>query len=290
MMALIAEKNIPLAGSEGRLMGVDIFFEASNAPKPVVLYIHGFNGFKDWGNMDLIATQFASKGYVFVKMNLSHNGTTLEHPEEFVDPEAFGQNNYSKELYDVGCVIDWLCMENQPFKEELNNEKLVLLGHSRGGGGAILKASVQKNVKALITWASVAECQTPWGSMSQKRMERWKADGVMYYINKRTGQQLPMYYQLYEDFMLQKDMLSIRNAIQAIRIPILLCHGTKDAAVPIGKALLLKSWQPSATLFQVDSDHVFGRTHPWTAHTLPEAAQTVVDASIHFLNDKLFKS
>ena len=38
---------------------------------------------------------------MFVKFNFSHNGTTLESPSDFKDLESFGNNNFSKELYDL---------------------------------------------------------------------------------------------------------------------------------------------------------------------------------------------
>ena len=49
-----------------------------------------------------MADRFADAGFVFVKFNLSHNGTTIEHPIDFVDLEAFGNNNFAKELDDLG--------------------------------------------------------------------------------------------------------------------------------------------------------------------------------------------
>lgn len=77
-------KNIPIVGSNNRTMGVDIFYQDSNARLPVVIYVHGFNGFKDWGDFDLISTHFAKAGFFFVKMNLSHDGTTIDHPRNLL--------------------------------------------------------------------------------------------------------------------------------------------------------------------------------------------------------------
>ena len=106
----------------------------------------------------------------------------------------------------------------------------------------------------------------------------------MFYTNKRTNQQLPLYYQLYEDYQQHATKLDIRNAISGLGIPILLCHGTIDPAVPYSKALDLKRWQPAANLFSVESDHVFGRSHPWFENSLPKPMQEVVDESIRFLD------
>jgi hypothetical protein len=121
--------------------------------------------------------------------------------------------------------------------------------------------------------------------MSIEKMMKWKTEGVIYYTNKRTNQQLPLYYQLYEDYVQHEVRLDIRRAISGLGIPILLCHGTNDTAVPYSKALDVCRWQPKATLFTVESDHVFGRSHPWTASFLPIPMQDVVDASIRFLDD-----
>lgn len=278
-------KNIPVEGSDGRLMATDIFYKEDQNQLPVVIYIHGFNGLKDWANFDLIATQFAEAGYFFIKMNMSHNGATLESPLEFTDLEAFGHNNYTKELYDVGQIINWICDENNSYHTFIDKDRILLLGHSRGGGIAILKSYEDKRIKALITWASIAECKTPWGAMSIEKMNKWREEGVMYYTNQRTKQQLPIYYQLFEDYENNKERLDIKNAMQHLNIPVLICHGTEDNSVSYSKALLLNEWQPHAKLFSVPSDHVFGRSHPWTQTILPDPMQIIVDVSIKFLRE-----
>ena len=127
-------KNILLKGSENRDMLVDIFYKDNGVLKPIVIYVHGFNGFKDWGNFDLIAQQFAENGFVFIKMNLSHNGTTTDFPEEFADLNAYGNNNYTKELFDVEQIINWVIDEKNMYKSQLNINQISFIGHSRGGG------------------------------------------------------------------------------------------------------------------------------------------------------------
>lgn len=272
-------KDIQVIGSENRPMLTDIFYTGKTEGKPVVIYAHGFNGFKDWGNFDIIAKHFAEVGFVFVKFNFSHNGTTAEQPEDFADLEAYGNNNYTKELDDLGAIIDWV----DDATTGIGN--IYLLGHSRGGGIALLKAAEDTRVKGVVTWASVSECKTPWGSWPLERMEEWENTGVEYYENGRTKQQMPLYYQLYKNYLKNQLRLNIERAIKSLEIPILICHGSEDPAVPVAKAHQLHEWQPNAELFIVPSDHVFGRKHPWESDALPEVMQEVVDRSIGFLKN-----
>ncbi len=276
------QKNILVSGCEGKPIATDLFYIADGKPKPIIIYVHGFNGFKDWGNFDIIAKQFATAGFVFIKFNLSHNGTTPEQPEDFADLEAYGENNYTKELFDLQQVINWCSDGNNPHSKQMDASKLYLVGHSRGGGIVLLKAAEESKAKTVTTWASVSECKTPWGSWNDQKMKEWKETGVQYYLNSRTRQQMPLYYQLFEDYQQNVDRLDIKKAISSLHIPILLCHGTKDEAVPVSKAYELKEANPSAELFLVDSDHVFGRKHPWTEKGLPDPMQQVVDKTIRF--------
>ncbi|MEO7266150.1 MAG: alpha/beta fold hydrolase [Ferruginibacter sp.] len=280
-MAII--KNIIIPGSCGKPINLDISFLEQDKNMPVVIYAHGFNGFKDWGNFDLIARQFATQGFVFVKFNFSHNGTSPLSPEEFVDLDAFGRNNYSKQLEDLELVIDWACNPENLYHAHIDHNLVFLIGHSMGAGIVILHAAKDNRIKKLISWAGISECKTPWGSWPIEKMQEWKETGVQYYLNGRTKQQMPLYYQLYEDYVQNEQSLCIENAIKKIDIPILICHGTLDNAVLVEKAFELKRWQPAAELFTVESDHVFGRSHPWHDDKLPPEMEAVVEESLRFL-------
>jgi len=277
-------KNITIAGAFNKPITLDIFFENDTAKKPVIVYAHGFNGFKDWGNFDLIANTFASRGFTMIKFNFSHNGTTPLNPEEFVDLEAFGNNNYSKQLEDLKQVINWIVDPGNPYQQAFNINYIGLIGHSMGAGIATLFAAEDTRIKALVTWAGVNECKTPWGNWTKEKMGAWKDLGVQYYTNTRTNQQMPLYYQLYEDFKKNSHRLDIKEAIKKLHIPILICHGSLDIAVPVEKAYELKEWQPAAELYIVESNHVFDRKHPWIMNFLPEAMEAVVSKTIDFLN------
>lgn len=276
-------KNIIIPGTDNQPMGLDIFYLNDHAKKPVVIYVHGFNGFKDWGNFDMIASRFATAGYVLVKFNFSHNGTTPDRPEDFVNLEAFGNNNYTRELYDLTQVVNWVCDSTNPYQTEIDCHRVCLIGHSMGGGISILQAAEDSRINRLITWAGISECKTPWGGWPADRIQEWKQTGVQYYHNGRTKQKMPMYYQLHEDYLQNKDRLNIQKAIQSLDIPILICHGSFDGSVPVETAYELQRWQPAAKILIVESDHVFGRKHPWTSDDLPPAMAEVIAATLEFL-------
>jgi dienelactone hydrolase len=275
-------KNIVIPGGGALPLTVDIALPEAVQPLPVVLYAHGFNGFKDWGNGDLMAAAFADAGFVHIKFNFSHNGTSPEEPESFTNLDAFGKNNYSLQLADMQSLLQWLISSANPYRLLMNLNDINLTGHSMGGGIAILFAAANHRISRLATWAAISACKTPWSSWPNERLDVWEKTGVDYYKNTRTNQQMPLYYQLYEDYQLNRYKLDIKTALQHLKIPLLICHGEYDLSVPVENAYLLKEWQPNAELFIVESNHVFDRRHPWILNYLPKAMQMVVNKTISF--------
>lgn len=274
-----------MSGSNGKPIAVDVFYNDEIKNAPAIIYAHGFNGFKDWGNFDLIALQFVAAGFVFIKFNFSHNGTTPQQPEDFVALGFYAENNYTKQLYDLNNVVDWICNNDTSFAEFIDTINIGLIGHSMGGGISIIYAKEDERIKALATWAAIAECKTPWDSWSEERLQQWKITRTEYILNGRTKQQMPLNYQLYIDYLNNAERLDIIVSANKLQIPFLICHGAKDEAVSIEKAYLLKNANTNAELFTVESDHVFGRKHPWTENHLPEAMQTVIDKTINFFSN-----
>lgn len=93
-----------------------------------------------------MAQEFAKSGYLFVKYNFSHNGTTVNNQVEITELDAFGKNNFSLELFDLGCVIDFI-VSTENLAEEIDSDKLFLIGHSRGGAITLLKVAEDSRIK-----------------------------------------------------------------------------------------------------------------------------------------------
>ncbi len=277
-------KNHSLRGAANRPFLVDVYHPATRSACPVVLFVHGFKGFKDWGHWHLIASAFCEAGFAFVAFNFSHNGTTPEHPSKFVDLEAFGNNNYSKELFDLKVVIDWLVQSaSDETGQLLGTESLYLIGHSRGGGTGLVKAAQDERINAMISWASVSHLDYSWRERP-KLVDQWKQEGVQYIQNSRTGQQMPLYVQLLHDFEKHQPLMNIQHALAGFHKPLLIVHGDTDPAVPVAAAEQLHSWHSASELHIVKgADHVFGGKHPFEQELLPVYSQELVKVSIDFL-------
>lgn len=277
---MIKEKNIAIEGKHGKPILTDLIYVSSNTAKPIVIFSHGFKGFKDWGPFDLIAENFAYAGFCFVKLNFSYNGTTQSNPVEFVDLESFGNNNFSKELDDLDSVLDWL-QKNHLNGEQFDLENISLIGHSRGGGISILKANEDMRIKKVVGWASVNE----FGKyISEEEQKTWKQDGVIYVENFRTKQKMPLYYQLAEDVFKNPERLNIKSAVEKLTVPFLIVHGTEDETVTYNDALEMHAWNKNSKLISIErANHSFGAEHPHNSPYLPAHYQQVVDETISFL-------
>ena len=274
-------KNILIEGKHNKPIITDLFYNENASKKPVVIFCHGYKGFKDWGAWNIMAKTFADAGFFFIKFNFSHNGGTVEQPIDFPDLEAFGNNNYTKELDDLEAVLDWICT-NESFKKEANTDNISLIGHSRGGGIVLLKANEDSRINKVITLASVCDFGKRTATIGD--LEQWKKEGVKYVLNGRTKQQMPHYYQFYEDFKANENRLNIQKATENIKIPQLIIHGDADQSVFISEAENLKRWNPEAEYQIIEgADHVFNTSHPWDKKEMSTELKKAVDICIDFL-------
>lgn len=272
-------KNIPLQGENGRYMPLDFKYDESlSGPLPTVVFCHGFKGFKDWGAWELMGDAFAKSGYLFIKFNYSHNGGTLAQPIDFPDLEAFGNNNYSIEVRDTVKVLDWIEKSDLP----VDHSKVSLLGHSRAGGITTIVAQQDARVSRLITLAGVADygARFPQG----QQLAQWKNEGVYFIKNGRTHQEMPLYYQMYQDYQKNESALNILNHASRLDCPHLIIHGNQDPTVLIEEAHKLHEKSKHSQLLIIQGgDHVLGAAHPWNSKDLPSHLQQAVGEMLRFL-------
>ena len=277
LYSMITNDTYTLPGAKGRIMLMDYTYDDANPYAPLIIMVHGFKGFKDWGAHHLIARYFADNGYRFLKFNFSHNGTTPEQPLDLTDLIAFSENTFSIELEDLQYVIDFACSGSViPAAKTVS-----LIGHSMGGGISIIKAAEDKRVNKLITMAAVATFRNLWPAEIEKQ---WKLTGVMYFPNHRTGQEMPVKATLLDDLDRNPGRLNILARAADVQQPWLLIHGTADIVVTLSHAYELKAMQPNAQMLLLpNTDHVFGAAHPWLENHLPFDLQELCKQALTFL-------
>jgi dipeptidyl aminopeptidase/acylaminoacyl peptidase len=279
---MIQENIIITSTVHNKPITADIKYISTNNKKPLILFVHGFKGFKDWGVFNLMANEFAKNGFIFMKLNLSHNGTSPDRLTDFTDLEAFGNNNFTIELDDLKDSIDYLFSSlNIIPKKELNLDDVNLMGHSRGGGLVLLKAKEDDRIKKVITLAAISDLSKRW---PQSFLDEWRQKGVQYIENKRTNQQMPIYVQLYDDVLNNPHRLSIPSAVKQMKQPLLAFHGTKDETLPVKMAHQIKEWKSDTQLMILENEnHDFGASHPWEKNKLPQAYQIIIKKTTDFI-------
>jgi pimeloyl-ACP methyl ester carboxylesterase len=214
-----------------------------------------------------------------VTPNLSGSG--VDDTGEFSHPDRFGHNTFSAELEDVGRVIDALMAGRLGVHPP---SILGLVGHSRGGGVAILQTANDPRIRALVTWAAISTVAR-W---PESQRSAWRAAGRTPIQNARTGQILPLYPDVLDDIEQNAPALDILAAAARIAVPWLVVHGTHDESVPFIEAERLKAAavQPEARLLPIaGGGHTFGAVHPWRA-TTPDLDR-VFDATLAWLSAHL---
>ena len=277
LMKVTVQKNIIVHNPETRDFLADAYYIEGAEKLPLLIFVHGYKGYKDWGAWDLMAEKFAEAGFFFVKFNFSHNGTTVENPVEFADLEAFGNNNFSKEMSDIDALLEY-------FAEfpGIDFTKIAIIGHSRGGGISLIKAYEDERIKVLVTLAGVSNFN--YRFPSGDRLENWKNIGVMYSENQRTHQQMPHYYQFYEDFKQNEDRFTIQYCAQHLEKPVLIIQGTKDESVKDKEAFLLHEWCKKSELYIIEeANHTFGGKEPCMEQNLPADLANAAAETIRFL-------
>ncbi len=245
--------------SEDNLLRISMYGEFGD--RPCLLYVHGLKGFKDWGFVPYAGEYFAKRGMTFIAFNFSHNGVG-EDLMTFTEEEKFSRNTFSLEVSEVREVVR-LIMHTDFFGDYLVSHELGIIGHSRGGGIALLAASQSPDIKAAATWASVST----FDRWDKKTRQAWKKKGYHEVVNSRTGQVLHMGLGMLADVEKNsKSTLNVLEAAKNLQKPLLLLHGSDDEAVPYYEVETLNIYADTA-LTQMKlipgSGHTFGAKHPF---------------------------
>jgi len=152
------------------------------------------------------------------------------------------------------------------------SEKVLLWGHSRGGGVALLAAARDPAVAAVAAWAPISRVNRYPVEITQE----WRRNGYHVLESSRTGQVLRVAVSFLDDVEKWTREGDIPVQAYRLKIPILLVHGAEDVSVPPEESESLAAVILGARLAVLAvADHKFNTKHPFESPTpqLVEALQ-----------------
>lgn len=257
-----SDEGLPLRGNlhrpDGRVRGL-------------VVLVHGFKGFKDWGFFPFLAEQLGRHRLAVCRFNMSRSGIG-ENPETFDRLDLFEHDTYSTQLADLHAVVRYA-------QKHVPTVPTFLLGHSRGGGVALLAAPEIPNLNAMVTWSAISRVDR-WDDAT---VRDWREAGVREEVNSRTHQVMRMSPRILDDYDANRERLDILGATARIAAPLLIVHGARDESVPAAEAAAIAARAQDPSIFVIGSaSHTYNAIHP-LIHT-PFALTLATEISARFLS------
>ncbi len=237
---------------------------------PLVIIVNGHNGFYNYGMFPYIQQKLFENRISSYSFNFSHGGV-IGDADIFEDLEKYEQNCMRLETEDLLCVLHNL---NEEFKD---HSRIFLFVHSLGGVPAMFgakKAIAEKiNINGIILVSTVKTLNFCPSEM----LKEWAVAGVYYKKNNRTRQELPQGFEFLQEIIRCDTEWNVKQAIQSLKIPVLIIHGSDDEAVPVEHGKLLYSWVEGANVnaqlrIIPNATHTFNTKHPFegTSNELDE--------------------
>ncbi len=104
-----------------------VFFERENGRSPLLIFSHGFKGFKDWGGFPYLYHKLSEAGFAILSFNFTHNGVERSSPMDFTRLDLFAENTHTIELNDINRVIHHVNEIADDYN--IDKEKIGLIGH-----------------------------------------------------------------------------------------------------------------------------------------------------------------
>ena len=249
------EQPFRIQNSSGDAITGDFRCVQDGARKPLVIICHGFTAHKDWGPFPFLGRRFAEKGFASVVFNFSHNGIG-ENFGKLDAVEKFSRNTIGKELNDLRAVIDAV-ESGEVGAGEIDGTRVGVVGHSRGGGVAILHASLDPRVKAVAAWSTVAT----FHRYTDHQKELWERQGFLPVTIRSIRTKLRYGIEVLRDLEANKASYDLITAVRRLTVPLLLVHGEADVTVkPAEAQALYDASEKSRTELVIvkQAGHMFG--------------------------------
>lgn len=270
--------SFELTNASGEPLRGDLYAPGGERRRPVVVVCHGFKGFKNWGFFPELSSRLAAGGFLTAAFDFSGSGIGADL-QNFTELERFARDTTSKQVADLGCVLDALHAQRLG-AGRADLQRVAVLGHSRGAAAALIRAHEDARVRAVIAWSGVS---TLW-RYSEAEIAAWKERGFMEFLNARTKQMMRIEYDMVEDLIVNRERFDLLRAARALSAPLLIVHGEDDESVPLREAHAIHeaAARASATLHVVPgAGHTFGAVHPWKGST--PALEDAIAATLDWL-------
>ena len=232
-------------------------FDVPEDARALAVIVHGFKGFKDWGFFPWLAEFLSRERAAVCRFNMSRSGIGT-NPDHFDRLDLFADDTYSVQIDDLLDVVLW-CQARVDLPT-------FLVGHSRGGGVALLAAERVDNLSGVATWNAIARVDR-WDAEAKAR---WRRDGYQDVINARTKQVMRMSTRMLDDYEEHRERLDILAAAVRLDVPLLVVHGGRDESVPPGESREIAAYARDAALVTIaGATHTFNAIHP-LVHVPPE--------------------
>ncbi|MBX3474849.1 MAG: alpha/beta fold hydrolase [Planctomycetes bacterium] len=275
------DDTFTLPGAEGVSIHGDLYLPTGMDAPPLVLVLHGFKGFKDWGFFPWLGRSLADSGLCAALMNFSHCGIQAGR-DHFDRLDLFEQDTWGKRLLDVLAVLNAAQAGALTSKAAPNPARLGIVGHSMGGGVALLAAAKDGRVRSLVTLAGVSSALRFDGPDVRLHLREL---GHVKVMNTRTNQEMRVGQGYFDELDENPQAFDVAAAAARITLPWLIVHGVDDESVPIDEAhelLDAANTNPvqgeNVKLLTLDgTGHTFGAQHPFAYPTthLEQAASAV---------------
>jgi len=282
---MIKKINFSVKNNIDKIISADIRYPEASGQYPAVFIFHGFKGFKDWGFFPYLSEQLTAAGAITICLNFSLNGMA-ESTDLVSSIDDFANNTVSQQLIDAETIINSFTKgKDEVFAEikKIWNNEIYILGHSLGGGVAILVANQLKEVQKIALWASVGV----FDRYTPRQKEIWRQQGIMEFTNQRTQQVLKLNVIFLEDLEKNKIEYDLNEAISSLTIPVFFVHGREDLTITVKEVeKLAEASNKDNTDFHLikSTGHTFGAEHPFKATT--PALENAISKTIDFFGLK----
>jgi dipeptidyl aminopeptidase/acylaminoacyl peptidase len=279
---MIIERSLDLVNASGDPFSADLRYREGPGALPAVIICHGFTAHKDWGPFPYFGQRFAERGFASIVVNFSHNGIGRT-PGRFSELQKFERNTIGKEVEDLRAAVDAVT-GSRAGTEIIDTGRVAVVGHSRGGGVAILEASHDARVKVVAAWSTIAT----FYRYTEHQREEWEQRGFHSISIKGSPSRLRYGVDVLRDLEEGKKAYDLHDAVRRLRVPLLLVHGGADMSVRSAEAEELYEVSDKSRTELVILDkvgHSYGAKHPFTEST--PAVDEVVDMTARWITQHL---